>query len=98
MNRSLLIGIIATIALFSGIAIYFYLNNIKIKNRPAIEAVPADAFVILQAKDINKSWNSLGKSTLWADLKANPIVAKLNKQLEETFNIISHDEDLKEIL
>ncbi len=98
MNRSLLIGIIATIALFSGIAIYFYLNNIKIKNRPAIEAIPADAFVILQAKDINKSWNLLGKSTLWADLKANPVVAKLNKQLEETFNIISHDDDLKEIL
>ncbi len=98
MNRSLLIGIIATIALFSGIAIYFYLNNIKIKNRPAVEAIPADAYIILQTKDINKSWNLLGKSTLWADLKANPAMAKLNKQLEETFNIISHDDDLKEIL
>jgi hypothetical protein len=97
MNRSLLIGIIATIALFSGIAIYFYLNNIKIKNRPAIEAVPGDAFIILQSKDINKSWSLLGKSSLWADLKANPSVSKLNKQLEETFNIINGDEEFKEI-
>jgi hypothetical protein len=89
MNRSLLLGIIATFTLFSGIAIYFYLNNIKIKNRPAIEAVPGDAFIILQSKDINKSWSLLSKSSLWADLKANPNVSKLNKQLEETFNIIS---------
>lgn len=98
MNRSLLIGIIATIALFSGIAIYFYLNNIKIKNRPAIEAVPADAFIILQSKDINTSWGLLGKSTLWADLKANPKVANLHQQLEKTFKIIADNETLKEVL
>ncbi len=97
MNRSLLLGIIATFTLFSGIAIYFYLNNIKIKNRPAIEAVPGDAFIILQSKDINKSWSLLSKSSLWADLKANPNVSKLNKQLEETFNIISSEEELREI-
>jgi hypothetical protein len=98
MNRSLLIGIIATIALFSGIAIYFYLNNIKIKNRPAIEGVPDDAFIILQSKEITKSLSLLGKSSLWADLIANPSVSKLNKQLEETINIISNDEELNEIL
>ncbi len=98
MNRSLLIGIISTIALFSSIAIYFYLNNIKIKNRAAIDAVPDDAFIIFQAKDIQTSWLQFSKSTLCNDLKSNIEVNKLYTHIEETFKTINQNNNFKDIL
>lgn len=98
MNRSLLIGILSTLALFSSIAIYFYLNNIKIKNRAAIDAVPDDAFIIFQAKDIQSSWLQFSKSTLCNDLKSNIEVNKLYTHIEETFKTINQNNNFKDIL
>ena len=98
MNRSLLIGIIATLALFSGIAIYFYLNNIKAKNKPATEAIPNDAFLIFQSRDILASWDNFSKSMLWSDLKQNAQLKPAQQSIASLIKNIEENDDIKELL
>lgn len=98
MNRSLLIGIIATLALFSGIAIYFYLNNIKAKNKPATEAIPNDAFLIFQSRDILASWDNFSKSMLWSDLKQNAQLKPAQLSITALIKNIEGNDDIKELL
>ncbi|MES2690666.1 MAG: DUF3352 domain-containing protein [Bacteroidota bacterium] len=98
MSRSLLIGIIATVALFSGIAVFFYMNNIKEKSRLASEAIPNDAFFIFQTKDIRSSWKSFSESSIWTDLQANPAISSLNRDIAGFNSLIDENEELKEML
>lgn len=98
MSRSLLIGIIATVVLFSGIAVFFYLNNIKEKGRLATEAIPNDAFFIFQTKDIQSSWQSFSASSIWADLQSNQAISGINRQISEFNSLIDDNDEIKEIL
>ncbi len=98
MNRSLLIGILATIALISSIAIYFYFNNIKIKKIAATEAIPADAFLICKTQDILGTWKSVKSASLWKDLTQNSSVAKTAAQLEQLIQTIQKNQPIDEAI
>lgn len=98
MNRSLIIGIAATIALFAGVAVYFYFHNIKAKNKPATEAVPNDAFVIFQTRDLKSSWQTFEKSVLWNDLKKNQQLNAAQQKLTRLVQIIENNDDIEELI
>jgi hypothetical protein len=98
MNRSLLIGILATIVLFSGIAVFFYLNNIKVKGREAIDAVPNDAFFIIQSRNILASWKSLKESDLWGSLSSTPPIDNLNKKVAGLRELFEENDEMQDLL
>lgn len=98
MNRSLLIGISATIALFSGIAIYFYFNNIKVKNKSATEAIPNDAFIIIQSEDMLASWADFAATALWSDLQNNPNIKSFAESIDNLSSLIDGNDNLKDLL
>ncbi len=98
MNRSLIIGIAATIALFAGVAVYFYFNNIKTQNKPATEAVPNDAFLIFQTRDLKNSWQTFEKSVMWNDLKKNQQLAVAQQKLTRLVQLIENNDDVEELV
>lgn len=98
MNRSLLIGISATVALFSGIAIYFYFNNIKVKNKSATEAIPNDAFIIFQCEDIPAACADFAGTALWNELKNNANIKAFSEQVSNISDLIDGNENLKDLL
>lgn len=98
MNRSLLIGIISTVTLFSVIAIFFYVNNIRAKSKAATEAIPNDAFLIIHSLDILTAWSALERSGLWSDLGTNAGVEQLNRQVGRIVSFVNEHDDVKELL
>lgn len=98
MNRSLIIGIISTLALFSCIAIYFYFNNIKVKSKSALVAVPNDAFAVIQSKEVTSAIKHLTNSTIWNDLIKNSSLNVLSNQLTALTNFVNANEVFKDAL
>lgn len=98
MSRSLIIGIIATFVLFGGIATFFYLNNIRVKNRPVTDAVPNDAFLILQSDEMQEQWLKLNQSDLWKDLQGNMEVRALTERIRYTDSILALNPDAMELI
>jgi len=92
MNRSLLLGLIATILIFSGIAIYFYFTNIKQKYISPAEAVPNDAYFIFQTGDFVATWNELNETSFWNDIKTNEVVGALSAQVQSTIELLAEDD------
>jgi hypothetical protein len=78
MSRSLIIGIVATIAIISGLAAFFYINFVKVKHTNAVEAVPASAAIIFEVKDIQQTWATLQRTDMWSDLSQNESVHELH--------------------
>jgi hypothetical protein len=92
MNRSLLLGLIATILIFSGIAIYFYFTNIKQKYISPAEAVPNDAYFIFQTGDFVATWNELNETSFWKDVKTNELVGKLSNGVQQTIELLAYED------
>lgn len=98
MSRSLFIGICATILLFSGIAVFFYLNNIREKGRAATDAIPNDAFFIFQARNIGAVWETFASTSLWNDLRTNEAMEQLGRQVEDIRSVLDASSDVKDFL
>src|SRR6478609_5433761 len=75
MSRSLIIGIVATIAIISGLAAFFYINFVKVKHTDAISAVPTHAAIILEVRDIQQAWAAFSGTDIWTDLSQNESVS-----------------------
>lgn len=98
MNRSLLIGILATVALITSIAIYFYFNNIKTKKIAAAEAVPVDAFLICKTTNVLTTWSNLKTSSLWKDLVQNASLSKKQMQFDQLTEILKSNATIDDAL
>ncbi|MES2779218.1 MAG: hypothetical protein V4651_04890, partial [Bacteroidota bacterium] len=98
MSRSLIIGLIITVAIISGLVAFFYINFVKIKNRPAIDGVPNDAAVILEIKNSQQTWASFSGTDLWKDLLQNEAVQKLNAVISSADSMIVTNEALQAML
>lgn len=98
MSRSLIIGLIITVAIISGLVAFFYINFVKVKNRPAIEAVPADAAVILELKHSQETWASFSGTDMWKDLQKNEAVQTLNNVLTTADSLITANDDVQAML
>ena len=98
MSRSLLIGVIITFILIGGLATFFYVHYIKVKSVPALSAVPNDAAIILEAKNILLGWESLSRSEMWKDISRNESINHLQHQIKLLDSLISTNIELKEIL
>lgn len=98
MSRSLIIGLIITIAIISGLVAFFYINFVKVKNRPAIEAVPADAAVILELKNSQETWASFSGTDMWKDLQKNEAVQNVNSILTTADSLITANDELQAML
>ncbi|MFN6083022.1 MAG: hypothetical protein ACK44P_09555, partial [Bacteroidota bacterium] len=71
MSRSLITGIVATILILASLAVIFYYKFIRVKDRAAIEAVPNDAAIILEATNLPLAWHNLKSTDFWSDLQHN---------------------------
>lgn len=98
MSRSLIIGLIITVAIISGLVAFFYINFVKIKNRPAIDGVPNDAAVILEIKNTQQTWASFYNTDMWKDLQQNEAVQQLNVLLTSADSLITTNEALQSML
>lgn len=98
MNRTFIIGIAITILLIGGLASFFYFNYIKVKNISAINAVPDDAALIFEVKNIHAAWNNFTESEIWKDLKKNEAVNQIQKRINTVDSLISLQNELKILL
>ena len=98
MSRSLIIGLIITIAIISGLVAFFYINFVKVKNRPAIDGVPSDAAVILEIKNTQDTWASFYGTDMWKDLQKNEAVQKLNTIVTTADSLITTNSDIQSML
>ncbi|MCU0443184.1 MAG: DUF3352 domain-containing protein [Bacteroidia bacterium] len=95
MSRSLLIGVIGTLALVIGLSFFFYNRYIKVKYKAAIEAVPADAALILEASDMIACWQSFKANDVWKDIHTNEALSGLDAQMNTWDSILATDPDFK---
>lgn len=98
MSRSLIIGILSTVLLFVGVAIYFYYHNINTKNTPVTHAIPNDAFLILQTKNTPNFWEQLQKSELWKELSASNELANSKETITKILSFVNDNSELKDII
>jgi hypothetical protein len=95
MSRSLIIGLIITIAIISGLATFFYMSFVKVKNKPAIDAVPNDAAVVLEARNVQQVLASFYGSDMWKDLQQNEAIKKTDRTILAIDSLITSNADLQ---
>jgi hypothetical protein len=98
MSRSLIIGLIITIAIISGLAAFFYINYIKVKNKPAIEAVPDNAALVFEIADIQKNLALFYGTDMWKDLQLNEGLKKIDRTVLLVDSLITTNPDLQSVL
>ncbi|MES2559472.1 MAG: hypothetical protein V4590_07015 [Bacteroidota bacterium] len=98
MSRSLIIGLIITVAIISGLVAFFYINFVKVKNRPAIDGVPSDAAVILEIKNTQQTWGSFYGTDMWKDLLQNEAVQQFSSIISSADSLITTNESIQSML
>lgn len=98
MSRSLLIGLIVTLGIITGLATYFYITFVKVKHQSAIEAIPVDAAIILDIAHTQQTWERFAQTNLWNDLRKNEAVSVLNQFIQAADSLASTNEDLQTLL
>lgn len=98
MSRSLIIGVIVTLVLLIGMAIFFYTTYIKVQHKAAIEAVPRDAALILELDDVQQTWATLTQTDIWKDLSKNEAIASLHSQLTYLDSMVRIEPKLQAVL
>ncbi len=98
MSRSLIIGLVVTLAIIFGLAAFFYINFVKVKYTSAVKAVPADAALILEVKNIQQAWTSLSATDMWRDLAQNEAMNSLNIIATAADSLINSNSDLQSML
>ncbi len=98
MSRSLIIGLVVTLAIMSGLAAFFYINFIKVKGKSAIDAVPEDAAVVLEVKNIQQSWGELYASDMWKDLQQNEAIVSLTQFVAKADSLLNTNDAFKTVL
>jgi hypothetical protein len=79
MSRSLVIGLIITVAIIVGLAFFFYTSFIKEQNKSALEAVPNSAAIILEVNNLPQTWAAVSATDMWKDLRQNEAFGKLDR-------------------
>jgi hypothetical protein len=98
MSRSLIIGLIITIAIISGLATFFYISFVKVKSRPAIDAVPNDASVVLEVRNIQKNLALFYATDMWKDLQQNEGLRKIDRNIVMIDSLVSTNSDIQSAL
>lgn len=98
MSRSLVIGLAVTIAIILGLAFFFYTSFIKVNNKSALEAIPANASIILEVNNLPQTWIAVSNTDIWKDLKQNEAFKKLNTLLNIADSAIHTNSDLLNML
>jgi hypothetical protein len=99
MLRKLAITFFVLILLLGGVMGYLQYMKIKKPISPAIDAVPSDAFIIIQAINAQAVWQNFNQGNpLWTDLKKNGVFEKLNIDLTTLNNVISSDSRLESLI
>lgn len=98
MSRSLIIGILVTLLLISGLAAVFYNYYIQDKEKPLFDGIPNDAAIILETKDIHTGMAEVFASPLWNDLKQNEHMLRLSKQVLAMDSLLMQQPYFREIL
>jgi hypothetical protein len=98
MSRSLITGIVATILILASLAVIFYYKFIRVKDRAAIEAVPNDAAIILEATNLPLAWHNLKSTDFWSDLQHNEAIANFTSKLSLIDSVIKQNNALSSLL
>jgi hypothetical protein len=94
MSRSLIIGLAVTIAIILGLAVFFYTSFIRVSNRPALEAVPENAAVVLEMDNLPQTWATIYNTDIWKDLKQNESIKQLNNLLIRMDSAVNTNPDV----
>ena len=68
------------------------------KSVPALSAIPYDAAIIIESKNIQLAWDNFSKSDMWKDISKNESLNRLQTQIKELDSLLSTNSQLKEIL
>jgi hypothetical protein len=99
MLRKLSITFFVLILLLGGVMGYLQYMKIKKPISPAIDAIPTDAFIIIQSVNSQAVWQTLNQSNaLWTDLKKIGVCATLNSNLVKLDSIATEDSRLSNLL
>ncbi len=89
MSRSLIIGIISTLILISILASVFYYSYIKEKEKPLFDAIPNNAALVIEVKNISLNWQKLQHSEMWESLANNEVVQTFSSQITRLDSILA---------
>jgi hypothetical protein len=98
MSRSLIIGIAITFLIIGGLATFFYIHYIKVKSVPALSAIPNDAALIIESKNIQNGWQNFLSTDMWKDLSKNEAINHLQQQIRLIDSLVSTNVQMKDIL
>lgn len=98
MSRSLIIGLVITLAIMSGLVAFFYINFIKVKGKSAIDGVPDDVAVVLEVKNIQQNWANLYASDMWKDIQQNEAIIGLTQFVCKADSLLNTNETFKNVL
>lgn len=99
MLRKLAITFFVLILLLGGVLGYLQYIKIKKPISPAIDAVPADAFMIIQSVNAQAIWQSFNQgNALWTDLKRVGSFDALNTNLAKLDGVITADSRLEKLV
>src|SRR5687768_6340033 len=98
MSRSLIIGIVITILLISGLAVLFYYLYIKENEKSVFDAIPNDAAFVIETNSAAVAWSSFSHATFWNDMIKNENIQKLTSQINFLDSLLNTDTELSNIL
>ncbi len=98
MSRSLISGVVVTILILASLATVFYYNFIRVKDRSAIEAVPNDAAIIIEATNLPLAWHNLKSSDFWVELQNNEVVANLTQKVGLIDSLIKQNNAISSVV
>lgn len=98
MSRSLIMGIVATLLLISGLAAVFYYFYIKEKEKPLFDGIPNDAALVIETTDLHQCLSEITASPMWQDLGSNEQIHLLTSQTLKLDSILQTDPVFGEII
>jgi hypothetical protein len=95
-----ILAIVLIILFMAGLAyVYMYIKQSKAPISYSLNAVPANAAIILQTKNASALFEKLSKTNIiWEELKSTPYFSQLHQRLEILDSVMRNNSEVKEII
>jgi len=96
--RNIIFLLLALVIISGSVIGYFYFNKEEIVVTQLLKAVPTDAALVIECKNVNILFNNVqNKSNVWQLLTQVPEISKLNKQVSWLARLFSHSKELNTV-
>ncbi len=90
MAKNFLLILFVVIVLAGGVSGYLFYHQLRTPPNKAIKAIPANAALIIESQDFQKTWDKLDKNTLfWRTLAKVDFIKKFNKSTRFLDSLLS---------